>query len=111
MLQDPRLREIGRDMKPIALQTLKSFGLFHCRHNGMSESDFDQLIAGCERELNDTSLRLYIPLRIMVGQELIGDRFAVWGQRTDSEQRHTEDGATRYNPHSNRRLPPPVDWA
>ncbi|KAI5242782.1 hypothetical protein E4T43_04486 [Aureobasidium subglaciale] len=97
--QDPRLREIGRDMKPIAVQTLKSLGVYHCRNSGMSESDFEQLIAGCEREIFDTSLRLYIPL------------FAVWGQRTDSEQRHTEDGATRYNPHSNRRLPPPVDWA
>lgn len=60
--QDPRLREVGRDMKSIALQTLRSLGIWHCRQAGMQESDFEDLIAGCEREVSDMSLRLYIPM-------------------------------------------------
>jgi hypothetical protein len=59
---DPRLREIGRDMKSVAVQTLRSLGVWHCRRSGMSEGDFEALIAGCEREVSDTSLRLYIPM-------------------------------------------------
>jgi hypothetical protein len=60
--QDPRLREIGRDMKSVAMQTLRSLGVWHCRQTGMSERGFEDLIAGCEREVSDTSLRLYIPM-------------------------------------------------
>jgi hypothetical protein len=60
--QDPRLREIGRDMKPVALQTLRSLGIWHCRQAGMDETEFEDLIAGCEREMSDTSLKLYITM-------------------------------------------------
>ncbi|KAH0274639.1 hypothetical protein KCU91_g5129, partial [Aureobasidium melanogenum] len=97
--QDPRLREIGRDMKRIALQTLRSLGIWHCRRAGMQEVDFEDLIAGCEREVSDTNLQLYIPL------------FAVWGQRNERGQNRVENGGSSYIPDPSRRLPPPVDWA
>lgn len=59
---DPHLREIGRDMKTIALQTLRSLGVWHCRKSGMEEREFEELLVGCEREISDTNLRLYIQL-------------------------------------------------
>ncbi|KAH0290269.1 hypothetical protein KCU62_g3820, partial [Aureobasidium sp. EXF-3399] len=97
--QDPRLREVGRDMKSVALQTLRSLGIWHCRQAGMQESDFEDLIAGCEREVSDMSLRLYIPM------------FAVWGQRAEKGHKGVDQGDVKYVPDPNRRLPPPVDWA
>ncbi|KAI4840805.1 hypothetical protein E4T44_07900 [Aureobasidium sp. EXF-8845] len=96
---DPRLREIGRDMKSVAVQTLRSLGVWHCRRSGMSEGDFEALIAGCEREVSDTSLRLYIPI------------FAVWGQRAEKGRKRDDPEDVKYVPDPSRRLPPPVDWA
>jgi hypothetical protein len=49
-------------MKSIAVHTLRSLGIWHCRQAGMQEGEFEDLIAGCEREVSDTSLRLYIPM-------------------------------------------------
>ncbi|CAD0023858.1 unnamed protein product, partial [Aureobasidium pullulans] len=74
--------EIGRDMKTIALQTLRSLGVWHCRKSGMEEREFEELLVGCEREISDTSLRLYIQL------------YAVWGRRAETEQKRVDRGAT-----------------
>jgi hypothetical protein len=49
-------------MRPIAVQTLRSLGVWPCCFGGMDESAFDALIAGCEQEMMDPNNRLYVQL-------------------------------------------------
>ncbi|KAK2733755.1 hypothetical protein FQN57_001942 [Myotisia sp. PD_48] len=61
--KDPRLRSIGTDNKANAESFLESLALYPFMHRlNMTRPEVDELVARARQEVNDNSLKAYVPL-------------------------------------------------